>query len=119
MPGTGTFKEIPIIPNMSNIEFVKSADVEICLRANNSNGALKILKTLRKPWLFYAATGNEYVLRWMLTENIDGYTPEVMDCAAENGHLNVVILFDEFNLQCTTGAMDKAALNGHSRILIW
>ncbi len=50
----------------------------------------------------------------------EGCTEDVMDLAAQNGHLKVVIWLHENREEgCTEDAMDGAAKNGHLEVVQW
>ena len=65
------------------------------------------------------AGGHVEVVMW-LKQNGGVFAKEVVDVAAENGHLHMVQYLHEHKLgECSIGAIEMAAHNGHQHIVKW
>jgi hypothetical protein len=65
--------------------------------------------------------GNLEMLKWLQTNYPDAEcTTIAMDCAATNGHLDIVQYLDANRTEgCSSVAMDQAAKNGHLDVVEW
>jgi len=69
-----------------------------------------------------AAHGRVDIVRWIAQFYPEGFDEIAMIQAARNGHLDVIICLDEVlgeNIMCTPEAMNVAAGNGHLEIVKW
>nr|KAJ3421938.1 hypothetical protein HK105_001778 [Polyrhizophydium stewartii] len=64
-----------------------------------------------------AACGDMATIQWFDAKLGGRWSPQAMDAAAANGHLDAVIFLHERGAACTTHAMDGAAANGHLPIV--
>nr|KAJ3421296.1 hypothetical protein HK105_003961 [Polyrhizophydium stewartii] len=64
-----------------------------------------------------AAGGDIATIQWFDAKLGGRWSPQAMDAAAANGHLDAVIFLHERGAACTTHAMDGAAANGHLPIV--
>lgn len=67
-----------------------------------------------------AANGHPDVVKWLQLNRSEGCTSNAMDFAAANGHLEIVQwLHVNTSAGCTNNAMDVAASGGHLNVLKW
>lgn len=81
-----------------------------------NNQSLKIKKNI---WYQSAKYGRLTFIKKLVENNIEGYSPFIMDIAAHSGHLNIVKYLHNNYKDCTENAMDYAAYNGHIHVLDW
>ncbi len=109
-------------------DYVKKCTEYITLYKSVENGNLHCLKYLfskgqcAKYSLMDMAAENGHleIVIWLHENRKEGCTIKAMDMAAKNGHLDVVKWL-HFNRKegCTTWAMDFAAKNGHLEVVKW
>lgn len=72
----------------------------------------------RPTWIDCCQTGYLKGLIYLYNFSIDTYTPDVMDCAASNGYIQIVKFINEnIDSECSKNAIDLASLHGHIHIV--
>lgn len=70
-------------------------------------------------WIWACENKHLNVLNWLDEYGDNECTSEVMDWAAHEGNLEVVIWLYAHNKRCTTSAIDYAAMNNHLNTVKW
>ena len=70
-------------------------------------------------WIWACENKHLNVLNWLDEYGENECTSDVMDWAAHEGNLDIVIWLHAHNKSCTTSAMDYAAMNNHLSTVKW